>query len=191
MKGYIYTMYKGADPGKGWSLTDPVFSPVPSMGACMPNIRRLVQQGDHIFAISGRVSKVRQYVVGGMSVGEKIDMREAYRRYPALRQVQTKDGTLRGNIIVGPDGTQVDTDYHDNFENRLDNFIVGSDPVQVQTPGAVEIARSETISVLQELFKRRGDTVHKVMGRWRRLDSGQIQYLREWIGDVNSRGSRL
>src|SRR6266568_323066 len=65
MKGYIYTMYAGADPGHGWVLNDPIFVPTPTLGACVPNIRRSVQVGDHIFAISGRVAGDRQFIVGG------------------------------------------------------------------------------------------------------------------------------
>ncbi len=49
MSGYIYTMYAGADPGHGWVLNDPVLGTVPTLGACVPNIRRVVKQGDYIF----------------------------------------------------------------------------------------------------------------------------------------------
>lgn len=65
MKGYIYTMFKGADPSVGWSMTDPIYGKVPTMGACMPNIRRLVEKGDFIFSISGRVAAVKPHIVGG------------------------------------------------------------------------------------------------------------------------------
>jgi 3-oxoacyl-[acyl-carrier protein] reductase len=73
MKGYIYTMYQGADPGMGWKMTDPIYVPIPTLGACMPNIRRAVTLGDYVFSISGRVEGVKQYVVGGFAVEEKIN----------------------------------------------------------------------------------------------------------------------
>ncbi len=73
MKGYIYTMYAGADPAMGWEMTDPIYGPVPTLGACMPNIRRAVVEGDVIFSISGRINKeLPQYVVGAMEVDQKI-----------------------------------------------------------------------------------------------------------------------
>src|SRR6516165_856032 len=103
MKGYIYTMFPGADPARGWTLTDPIFGKVPTLGACVPNIRRVVLPGDHIFAISGRAPGVQQYVVGGFQVAEKISQLAAHGRFPDLRQRQLDDGTLRGNVIVTAD----------------------------------------------------------------------------------------
>src|ERR1041385_4880558 len=128
MKGYIYTMYPGADPGKGFVMTDPIFGKQPSMGACMPNIRKVVKESDYIFSISGRVSNTKQYVVGGMQVKEKINALVAYDRFPQNRMIQAEDGSLRGNIITDANGRQVSCDYHDNFEKRLDNYIVGYNP---------------------------------------------------------------
>ena len=104
MKAYIYTMFPGADPGMGWKLNDPIFGAAPTLGACVPNIRRAVVAGDHIFVISGRTSGVRQYIVGGFQVAEKISALAAYGRFPDLRQRVREDGTLNGNIIVTPDG---------------------------------------------------------------------------------------
>ena len=92
MKGYIYTMFAGADPDKGWRMTDPILTPVPTLGACVPNIRRLVVTGDHIFVVSGRTRKVQQYVVGGFQVAEKIDALTAYHRFPENRMRPGPDG---------------------------------------------------------------------------------------------------
>src|SRR5713101_6264999 len=128
MKCYIYTMFAGADPGLGWKLNDPIFGKVPTLGACVPNIRRVVVPGDHIFVISGRSSAVRQYIVGGFQVAEKISALAAYGRFPKLRQRESEDGTLSGNIIITPDGKQSPVDYHKNFESRVENYIVGRNP---------------------------------------------------------------
>jgi hypothetical protein len=54
MKGYIYTMFRGADPGQGWHMTDPIFGKIPTLGACVPNIRRVVTSEDYIFVIKGQ-----------------------------------------------------------------------------------------------------------------------------------------
>src|SRR5689334_4451772 len=62
MNGYIYTMAAGADPGHGWVMNDPIFGDVPTLGACVPNIRRVVEEGDYIFVVSGRVRNERQFV---------------------------------------------------------------------------------------------------------------------------------
>src|SRR5690348_14542774 len=117
MKGYIYTMFAGADPGAGWVMTDPMLGKRPTLGACMPNIRRVVVPGDHIFFISGRVQGLPQYVVGGFKVDEKISALAAYRRFPENR-MRKEDGELRGNIVIREDGSRNPIDYHKNFASR-------------------------------------------------------------------------
>lgn len=188
-KGYIYTMYKGADPSRGWRLTDPIFGKIPTMGACMPNIRRAVIKGDHIFAISGRAEGVQQYVVGGFEVDQKIDALSAYKKFPEYRQRQMPDGTLSGNVIVTAAGKQNKIDYHTNFENRLANYIIGRKPLIIDAPKAVERARQETVPMLSDLFKVKGNTPADIIGRWRRLDEGQIEQMLYWMNSVkkNSR----
>ena len=94
MKGYIYSMFAGADPGKGWVLTDPIFQPKPTLGACVTNIRRLVVPGDYIFVVSGRIPDVRQYVVGGFRVEQKIDALAAYKQFPENRLRESERGVL-------------------------------------------------------------------------------------------------
>lgn len=187
MKGYIYTLYAKADPSLGWRMTDPIFGRTPTLGACVPNIRRVVERGDHIFVVSGRVEGVRQYVVGGFEVAEKIDALAAYHRFPDRRLKQESDGALSGNIIVRHDGGQHPLDYHKNFERRVDNYLVGTKQLLVRPP-SVERARFETLPFLNELFGRNGDKVFDVIGRWRRLDASQIEELRNWLLHLNSRG---
>lgn len=184
MKGYIYTMYAGADPAAGWTMTDPIYGKVPTLGACMPNIRRSVERDDYIFSISGRVHNVSQYVVGGFSVDEKINALAAYKRLPENRMHVGLQGSLFGNIIVDADGRHLDCDYHKNHEQRIENYIIGKDPVVIESPQQVEKAREETLYVLNQLFGKNEDTVHKVIARWRKLDQAQIKDLLAWMNDI-------
>jgi hypothetical protein len=186
MKGYIYSMYAGADPGRGWTMTDPIFGKVPTLGACMPNIRRLVEKGDHIFVISGRVPGVQQYVVGGFQVSEKIDALTAYHRFPGNRMHDAGDGSTRGNIITDAAGQQVAIDYHSNFAERVKNYVVGRRQKAILDE-SVERARRETLPILSEVFEKKGGSVSEVIGRWRRLDQNQIESLRGWIDEMNRR----
>src|SRR5579859_1235845 len=72
MKGYIYISGTGTDPSAHKNMNDPIlFSKTPTLGGCMPNIRRVVLPGDFIFVVSGMVSAIQQYVVGGMKVAEQ------------------------------------------------------------------------------------------------------------------------
>lgn len=188
IKGYIYTMFKGADPGEGWEMTDPIFGKgkVPTMGACRPDIRRQVEPGDQIFVISGRSGGVRQYVVGGFAVGQKITQLVAYTRFPENRQHLGPDGHPLGNVIVLDDGTQNPIDYHGNFKNRLDNYLIGEDPVVLETPEEIRRGRAETLDALKEIFHRDGDTVFKVIGRGRRLNEEQVEQMRRWLSGIKN-----
>lgn len=184
MKGYIYTMFAGADPGAGWVMTDPILTGRPTFGACMPNIRRSVVPGDHIFVISGRVNGLRQYVVGGFEVEEKISALAAYDRFPENR-MREEDGALRGNIVVRADGSRNPVDYHTNFAQRVQNYVVGRNPAVVHGEAAVNSARDRTLPLLSNMFGREGNSVYSVLGRWRRLDPKQIERLYDFVAATN------
>lgn len=186
MKGYIYTMFQGADPGMGWHQTDPIFSGTPTMGACMPNIRKAVDTDDYIFAISGRVKSMKQFVAGGFQVQEKINALAAYERFPQNRQIVLEDGTLRGNIIVDEKGNRNPYDYHSgDLESRIENYIIGKNPVTIQGDLAIERARNETVEVLSDIFEKEGSTPHDIVARWRRMNERQIEKLLDWMKKVN------
>ena len=184
MKGYIYTMYKGADPAEGWQMTDPIYGKIPTLGACMPNIRKAVEKGDYIFSISGRVANIKQYVVGGFRVDEKIDSLAAYERFPQNRMTVDESGVFLGNIIFDEKGNHLDCDYHKNHENRVDNFVVGEDPIVIQGNEQVEKARKETLDFLNKLFGRHEDSIYKVVSRWRKLNEAQIKELLNWMKNI-------
>ncbi|HWZ42985.1 MAG TPA: hypothetical protein VNW97_05890 [Candidatus Saccharimonadales bacterium] len=184
MKGYIYTMYAGADPSHGWTMNDPIFGKVPTLGACVPNIRRVVEEGDYIFVISGRIPGQRQFVVGGMQVKEKIDALAAYRRFPEHRLKREADGTVKGNIIVNHNGTHNALDEHSNFEKRIENYIVGCNPTVFEKPEEFNLARTQTVGKLEEIFRRPGDRVFDIIGRYRRMNDEQVKELLSWMRSI-------
>ncbi len=190
MKGYIYTMFRGADPGVGWRMTDPLFGRVPTLGACMPNIRRAVVPGDFVFVVSGSVSGVRQYVVGGFRVAEKINALEAFERFPENRMRKHGDGTLVGNVIVNSDGSQNKHDYHKNFAKRIENYIVGRDPIVLKTHDEIEVGREQTLEVLQDVFDTKRKSVGNIVSRWRRLNEAQIDTLSTWLKHIKQEGKK-
>lgn len=184
MKGYIYTMYEGADPGHGWDLNDPIFGDVPTLGACVPNIRRAVEIGDYIFVVSGRVRNEKQFVVGGFRVDEKISALAAFKRFPVNRLRVSEDGTLQGNIIVNSRGEHHALDNHDNFAARIQNYIVGGDPVVLETPTQQRAGREETIPFLNHLFGREGERVFDAIGRHRKMTEPQVKQTIDWLRDL-------
>lgn len=193
MKGYIYTMFQGADPGAGWKMTDPIFGKKPTMGACMPNIRRLVMPGDYIFAISGRSVGVKQFVVGGFQVDKKIHALEALKQIPENKQIQLEGGELQGNIIVNEKGKQHPWDYHTNFKDRLDNYIVGKNPKAFEKPPEIELARDESLDFLCKLFDYKTKdikTVKDVIARWRKLNERQIENTLEWMDKIKKEAKK-
>lgn len=187
MKGYIYTMFAGADPGNGWELNDPIFKNPPTLGACMPQIRRNVDRDDHIFTISGRLKDVKQYIVGGFQVDDKINAMIAHQRFPQYRQVQHEDGSISGNIIVNEKGEQNAFDYHNGFDQRIENYIIGKNPTYFDKQEEIEKARGEeTMNILRELFNKDGQKPHDVIGRWRRMDEKQIDRLLSWMEGIKA-----
>jgi hypothetical protein len=186
LKGYIYTQYEGADPSTGWAYSDPIFGKTPTLGACLPNIRRAIEEGDWFFSISGRVPKLAQFVVGGFRVAEKIDQLAAHGRFPENRVHHADNGQVVGNVIVSPDGKQDPIDNHKNFEKRLENFLVGSDPIVVDAPGEIERARRETLPVLQRIFQKEGNRVFDVIGRGRRMNEEQAKEMQEWLHSIKN-----
>ena len=73
MIGKIFITSSGYDPQLGKHVKDPYLGPKASLGACRPDIRRQVKEGDHLFVISGKLPNVRQFVMGGFEVVQKID----------------------------------------------------------------------------------------------------------------------
>jgi hypothetical protein len=181
MKGYIYITSSGYDPEKGKSLNDPYLGSTPTLGACMPNIRRQVVLGDSIFVISGKIPDVPQYVIGGFTVAEKIDALSAYKRFPALRLRQTPTGTLDGNIIVTAKGKQHPLDTHNAFATRIDNYIVGRDPIVLSSSNEISKGRRETLDFLQYLFGKYGLAAINIVGRCSRLNEEQVLELQHWL----------
>jgi hypothetical protein len=157
---------------------------VPTLGACVPNIRRAVHVGDYIFVVSGRVTGERQFIVGGFKVKEKIDALRAFKKFPENRLHLDENGNLLGNIIVNGRGQQHPLDEHDSFENRIENYIVGADPVVLQTPAQQKAARRDTVDFLTKLFGKPGDRVHDVIGRHRKLDEKQVNQMLLWLKDL-------
>ncbi len=70
IKGYSIITRTGYDPQMGKHIKDPYLGDVPTLGACMPNVREQVVRGDHLFFVSGKASGVPQYIVGGFEVPE-------------------------------------------------------------------------------------------------------------------------
>ena len=194
MKGYIYISGGGADPEANDNLNDPLFEKTPTLGACMPNIRRLVRPGDYVFVISGKTIGVQQYVVGGFRVVEKISALAALERFPENQLTIDGAGKKRGNIIVMPDGSQNPDDTHDpeTFENRIENYLVGVDPVVLDTPNEVALGRNETLEKLSSILGRpRGNRVIDVMGRWAKMDEGQVSDMLAWLNGAKDRASNV
>ena len=186
MNGFIYTMAAGADPDHGWTLNDPIFGKVPTLGACVPNIRKAVVPGDFIFVVSGRIPKVQQFVVGGFEVSEKINALAAYKRFPENRLRVNKAGQVEGNVITDSSGRHNPLDDHNNFEKRIENYIVGKNGLNFETKSEYEAAREDTLDVLGDVFDRNGQRVFDIIGRHRKMDEDQVKKLLTWIESIKS-----
>jgi hypothetical protein len=189
VKGYIYISGTGTDPSARRNMNDPMlFSKTPTLGACMPNIRRVVLPGDFIFVVTGKVPAIQQYVVGGMEVVERIDALAAYERFPENRLQTGPTGLVEGNVIIDGDGNQHPLDRHapETFEERINNFIVGTNPIALETDREVAMGREQTLPKLSELLGKRGNRVIDIMGRLAKLDETQVQHMLSWLQGIKA-----
>jgi hypothetical protein len=147
----------------------------------------LVRPGDQIFVISGSMGpKHRQYVIGGLEIAEKLeDQLAALSKFPE-NALRFEAGKKMGNIIVTPDGHQHPQDTHkaETFENRIKNYLVGCNPVVLETPREVELGRERTVEILSNLFNRSGPRVAQVVGRHRKLSDEQADRLRRELLNI-------
>ncbi|MGS1019429.1 hypothetical protein [Burkholderia glumae] len=190
MSGYIFVS-PNSDPGMGHPLADPILrSGVrPTMGTCRPDLRRLVKLGGQIFVISGSMGKqVNQYVIGGLEVDSKLESQlAAYEQFPENRLSFDDAGHRQGNIIVTASGDQDPRDSHTNFERRIRNYLVGKNPVVLETPREIALGREHSLRMLAEVFDRpRATNVREIIGRMRKLSDAQVDRLRDALLEIKS-----
>lgn len=186
MKGYIYKLYAGADPSTGWTFNDPIFGKYATLGACMPNIRKFVDVGDWVFAISGKTPMVVPYVIGGFQVDEKIDALEAHARFPEYRLQKNESGQIIGNIIADDKGNHHPMDDHTNFDSRRQNYLVGTKSVFFDREKQIDLARQRSLGIMEGILNLKANRVSDLVPRWRRLDSSQVNSLVEQLRKIES-----
>jgi hypothetical protein len=184
MIGKIFITRSGYDPQLGKHVKDPYLGPNPSLGTCRPDFRRQVKEGDHLFVISGKLPNVRQFVMGGFAVAQKIDAVQAYERFPDQRLRIRDDGQLTGNVVVDASGAQHELDTHDptKFAKRTSNYIVGTDCLSLVEPAEIALGREQTLDVLRDIFKKNGGSPFEIVGHYgSTLTEDRVIKLREWL----------
>jgi hypothetical protein len=188
MIGKIFVTGSGCDPVRGKHIKDPYLGPQPSLGACRPDIRRQLKKCDHIFVVSGKVRGFSQVVLGGFEVAEKISVIDAYERFPEQRLRLLPNGEVTGNVIASADGRQHALDHHakGTFNRRIENYLVGTNPISLLTPEEIEEGRLLTLEILQEVFEKKGNSVREIMGRNRNMTETQVYKLRILLDEVKA-----
>jgi hypothetical protein len=184
MKAKIFVTSSGYDPDKGKHVKDPYLGPRPTLGACRPDIRKQLQKGDEIYVVSGKIATASQYVIGGFAIEEKISAIEAYLRFPKHRLIRGDDGQISGNVIVDSSGKQHELDHHKNFDRRIENYVIGTNPIVLLTPAEIAEGRRLTLEILQDVFQKKGDSVRKIIGRCSNLTEKQAEKLRSHLNEV-------
>ena len=192
MIGKIFVTGSGCDPVEGKHIKDPYLGPQPSLGACRPDIRKKVQKGDHIFVVSGKVKGFSQVVLGGFEVAEKINAIEAYERFPEQRLRLLPDGQVTGNVIVSAEGLQHDLDHHrkDTFDRRIENYLVGTNPIALLKREEIDEGRLWTLEILREVFGKTGDSVRNIIGRHHNMTDVQVHKLRALLDEVKKSAAK-
>jgi hypothetical protein len=184
MIGKMMVTRSGYDPEKGKHVKDPYLGPTPTLGACRHDIRARLQKGDQIFFVSGKVRNVNQFVMGGFEIAEKISAVEAFQRFPEQQLREREDGQLDGNVIVDADGKQHQLDRHNKFDQRIENYLVGTNLIVLSTPAEIAEARLQTLEILQDVFQKKGESVREIIGRCSNLTDKQIEKLRVQLDAV-------
>ena len=190
MAGRIFITSSGYDPECGKHVKDPYLDDGdPLLGACRPDVREAVKPGNFIFAISGKIQSspssppIKQYIMGGFEVSEKIEAVEAYSRFPNSR-LKLIDGELYGNVIVDENGRKHPLDQHSekNFDRRCRNFIVGKNLIKPESEREITRARKETMKILKRVLGRLGIQPFDLIGRSAKiLDDNQVAIIIEWL----------
>lgn len=153
----------------------------------------MVSLGGQIFVVSGSMGKnVQQYVIGGLEIKDKLSSQlAAYDKYPEHRLRYDESGQRLGNIIVTADGQHHPDDHHNNFDTRIQNYLVGANPVVLETEREVALGREHSLDILAQVFDRAGATkVREVIGRMRKLTDDQAGRLREALLQLKSDARR-
>lgn len=185
IKGYVYVTSSGYDPEQGKHIKDPYLGSTPTLGACMTNIRRQVVEGDHIFVVSGKIPGIRQFVIGGFEVAEKLSAIEAFRKFPERRLSKRADGQLTGNVIVNAAGEQHRLDQHkkSSFDQRIRDYVVGRNPIVLKESMHIARGREESLDVLAEILKKpKASSAGRLLGRGgSKLEEQQVRELKDWL----------
>lgn len=184
MIGKIFITSSGYDPQQGKHVKDPYLAPNASLGACRPDIRGQVGEGDHIFVISGKLPNVRQFVMGGFQVLRKVDARDAYKMFPDQRLHLREDGQLTGNVIVDAKGGQHQLDNHDpaTFTKRTSNYVIGYKTIALVKPNEIALGREQTLDALRDILKKNGGSPWEIVGHYgSQLTEEQVHQLRGWL----------
>lgn len=190
MIGKIFVTSSGYDPEKGKAVKDPYLGPESSLGACRPDIGEKLRRGDHIFVVSGKIPNLPQFVMGGFEIEEKISAIEAFERFPEQRLALLPNGQIRGNVIVTAEGKQHPLDHHNQFERRIQNYVVGTNTIALLTAEEMAEGRRLTLDILSDVFEIRGNSIRELMGRNRNLSEKQVLKLRARLAAVKTISTR-
>ena len=139
MVGKIFITRSGYDPQLGKHVKDPYLGPNPTLGACRPDVRKQLQQGDHIFVVSGKIPVAPQYVMGGFEIAA-IDFRldEGMLMAPgrAIPRLLARHGLSCADIAL--------YEIHEAFAAQvLANIKAASDPVYRREKAGVDFNLGE------------------------------------------------
>jgi hypothetical protein len=123
----------------------------------------------------------------GFEIAAKIDGLTAYQQLPEHRLHLLPDGQLDGNIICGPDGRQHELDNHNSFENRMKNYVIGTNFLALTEDDEIERGRNQTLEALRDILHKNGSSPFEVVGRFgTKLDEKQILELRAWLARLKN-----
>ena len=83
-------------------------------------------------------------------------------------------------------------DHHEKetFGERIENYLVGTNPIALLTLEEIAEGREQTLDILREVFDMKGDSIRDLMGRGRNMTEEQVLKLRALLEAVKKSASK-
>jgi hypothetical protein len=172
--------------GVGWLDNDPHFwTQPPTWGICRTDYRRVIKNGDYIFFVLSKASKLPQMIYGYFKVKDKITHVQAFNR-PELASKRMGNKNPNGNIIVDANGqyNRFDGGVHkDRFEKIKLYYIIGDESnSEFLTEKKIRQLAPGFLSALNKIFESKESSVFNVIGRsGRRISEKQVNRFLAWL----------
>lgn len=169
-----------------WRDNCPHFwSSPPTWGICRFDFRKVLKEGDYVFFVLPRGTRLPQMIYAYLKIKEKISHHAAFHRAD-LKSKRMGNKNPNGNIIVDAKGNynRFDRESHKhNFLKIKDHFVVGDAINSEYLPEQKILSKAGTfVETFNSIFKMNEKRPIDIISRKGRvLDERQVSALLSWL----------